>query len=180
MKSTWLCALTLALAPAAFAEDNAAKTTSGPTDAEIAHIVVTANQIDIDAGKLAQGKTKNSDVKSLAKTMVTDHSAVNKQAAALAKKLSLTPKENDTSKSLMSGAKENTTKLKTLKGKEFDQEYVSHEVTYHQQVLDAIDQTLIPTAKNEELKALITQVRPAIAAHLEHAKGIQSKLASAK
>jgi putative membrane protein len=43
-------------------------------------------------------------------------------------------------------------------------------------VLDAIDNTLIPNAKNEQLKDLITKVRPAIAAHLDHAKHIQSTL----
>jgi putative membrane protein len=49
-------------------------------------------------------------------------------------------------------------------------------VTYHQQVLDAIDKVLIPNAKNGELKALIEKVRPAIEAHLQHAQQIQSKL----
>ena len=47
-------------------------------------------------------------------------------------------------------------------------------MAYHQQVLDAIDKTLIPGAKNEELKALLVKVRPAFVAHLEHAKHLQS------
>ncbi len=55
--------------------------------------------------------------------------------------------------------------------------YVDHEVAYHQQVLDAIDQVLAPNAKNPELKALIASVRPVIASHLQHAKLIQSRLA---
>ena len=66
--------------------------------------------------------------------------------------------------------------LKGLKGKEFDKAYVDNEVTYHQTVLDAIDKTLIPSARNEELKALIVKVRPAFAEHLEHAKHLQSTL----
>jgi putative membrane protein len=66
--------------------------------------------------------------------------------------------------------------LKTLKGKAFDKAYIDHEVAYHQQVLDAVDKTLLPSAKNEELKALITKVRPAFVAHLEHAKMLQSKM----
>jgi putative membrane protein len=49
-------------------------------------------------------------------------------------------------------------------------------VEYHQTVLDAMDKTLIPSAKNEELKALLEKVRPAFVAHLEHAKKIQSEL----
>ena len=43
-------------------------------------------------------------------------------------------------------------------------------------VLLAIDKTLLPSAQNQELKELITKVRPAIVAHLEHAKEIQGKL----
>jgi putative membrane protein len=49
-------------------------------------------------------------------------------------------------------------------------------VTYHQSVLDAIDKTLIPSAKNKELKALLVKVRPAFVAHLEHAKQLQGSL----
>lgn len=149
---------------------------AGPTDPEIAHIVVTANTIDVDAGKLAEHKSKSPEVKKFAKQMVTDHNAVNKQASDLAKKLKVTPMDNATSKSLMTGAEENMAKLKTLKGKDFDKEYVNHEVAYHQAVLDAIDHTLIPSAQNAELKGLIEKVRPAIAAHLEHAKSLASKM----
>ena len=66
--------------------------------------------------------------------------------------------------------------LKKLKGAEFDRAYIDHEVTYHQTVIDALDKTLVPNAKNEELKALLIKVRPAFVAHLEHAKSIQAKL----
>jgi putative membrane protein len=108
--------------------------------------------------------------------MITDHAAVNKQAGALAKKLGVKPQDNDTSKSLKKGAADNMAKLKPLKGAQFDQAYVDHEVDYHQQVLDAIDKVLVPSAQNAELKGLIEKVRPAIQAHLEHAKHVQADL----
>ena len=63
-----------------------------------------------------------------------------------------------------------------MKGAAFDKAYIDHEVAYHQQVLDAIDKTLIPSAQNEELKALLVKVRPAFVAHLEHAKMVQASL----
>jgi len=148
----------------------------GPSDPQIAGIVVTANQIDIDAGKLAKDRTKNKEVQAFADQMITDHTAVNKQAVALANKLKVKPEDSDTSKSLKEGAQKNMANLKKLNGAAFDKAYIDHEVAYHQAVLDAIDKTLIPSAKNEELKALITKVRPAIAAHLDHAKMIQGKL----
>jgi putative membrane protein len=148
----------------------------GPTDPQIAHIVVTANQIDIDAGKIAKSKSKNKEVQAFAQQMITDHGAVNKQAAALAKKLGVKPEDNDTSKSLKKGAQENVANLKKLSGAAFDKAYVDHEVAYHQAVLDAIDKTLIPSAQNAELKGLIEKVRPAIQAHLDHAKHLQGSL----
>jgi putative membrane protein len=149
---------------------------AGPTDPQIAHIVVTANQVDIDAGKLAESKGSSQEVRDFGKMMVTDHSGVNKQAVALVTKLGVKPEDNPTSQSLKSGGAENLKKLEGLKGAAFDKAYVDHEVAYHQAVLDAVDKTLIPNAKNEELKALIVKVRPAFVAHLEHAKTIQSKL----
>ena len=165
-------AASLFLVASAFAQDK-----GGPSDPQIAGIVVAADQIDIDAGKLAKSRTKNKQVSEFAQLMITDHTAVNKQAGALAKKLGVKPEDSPTSQSLKTGAAENTKNLKGLKGAAFDKAYVDHEVAYHQQVLDAIDKVLIPSAKNAELKNLIVKVRPAIAAHLDHAKMIQSDLA---
>lgn len=149
---------------------------SAPTDPEIAAIVVTANSIDIDNGKLAQKNTKNAEVKKFAQQMVTDHAAVNKQASDLVKKLKVTPKESDTTKALKEDAKKSKTQLTAKKGKDFDKTYVDQEVAFHQTVLDTIDTTLIPNAKNEDLKALIEKVRPNIQAHLDHAKHLQSTM----
>ena len=148
----------------------------GPSDPQIAGIVVTANQIDIDAGKLAQSKSKHKEVQAFAKQMVTDHSAVNKQAGALAKKLGVKPEDSETSAALKKGAAENMVNLKKLSGAKFNQAYVDHEVAYHQAVLDAIDKVLIPSAQNAELRGLIEKVRPAIQAHLDHAKHLQASL----
>lgn len=164
-----LAALAAALSAPAFAQQ-------GPTDPQIAAIVATANQVDVDAGKLAKSRSHNKDVKKFAQQMITDHSGVNKQAMALLNKLKVKPEPNDTSKALKKGGDENIAKLKKMKGKEFDHAYVDQEVAYHQTVLDAIDKTLIPSAQNADLKGLLEKVRPAIAAHLDHAKHLQSEL----
>jgi len=148
----------------------------GPNDAQIAAIVVTANQVDIDAGQLAASKASSAQVKEFAQRMVTDHTGVNKSASDLVTKLHVTPEPNATSASLKKGGDENVAALRKLSGAAFDKAYVDHEVTYHQAVLDALDQTLIPSAKNAELKALMVKVRPAFVAHLEHAKQLQTSL----
>ena len=153
-----------------------AQNNSSINDAQIASIVVTANQVDIDAGKLAASTSTNPEVKKFAQLMVTDHTGVNKQAVDLATRLKVTPEDNDTSRSLAAGGEKNIATLKGLKGAAFDKAYVDHEVAYHQAVLDAVDKTLIPNARNADLKALLVKVRPAFVTHLEHAKHIAASL----
>lgn len=166
-------ALVALLASAAF---SAAHAQSGPTDPQIAHIVVTANQVDIEAGKLAEKHAASKDVRQFGKQMVADHTSVNRSATELVRKLHVKPQANDTSASLKKGGDENMAKLKKLKGKAFDKAYVDNEVTYHQAVIDAVDKTLIPSAKNADLKALLEKVRPTLEQHLEHAKQLQTQL----
>jgi putative membrane protein len=147
-----------------------------PNDAQIASIVVTANQVDIDAGKLAEKKSHNAEVKTFAQRMITDHSAVNKAGSELLAKLGITPQDNPTSQSLKSDGDKTLAHLETLDGAAFDKAYIDREVAYHTQVIDALDKTLIPSTTNPELKALLVKARPTFIAHLEEAKRIQSSL----
>ncbi|KIF83110.1 DUF4142 domain-containing protein [Noviherbaspirillum autotrophicum] len=165
---TFTIGLSALMSVAAFAQT--------PNDAQIAGIVVAANTVDIDAGKLAKSKATNKDVKRFAEHMITDHTGSNKKATALVKKLKVKPEESDTSKKLKDDGAANVSKLKGLKGAEFDKAYIENEVTYHQTVLDAIDKTLLPSAKNSELKDLLEKTRPVINDHLQMAKKVQAEM----
>lgn len=156
--------------------DTAKPAAAALNDAQIAHIAVTANSLDSAAGVMAKQKGSAKSVKDFAQTMIDDHSAVNKQAVALATKLNVTPEDNDVSRSLKSSADASTANLTGKTGADFDKGYIDNEVTYHQTVLDALDKSLIPGAQNAELKALLEKVRPSIAAHLARAKDIQTAL----
>lgn len=148
------------------------------TDPEIAHIAVTANQIDVNYAGIAKATSKNKDVLHFAETMERDHGGTIKQAEALAKKLNVTPKDNAMSKSLMEGAAKETKALKALKGAAFDKAYIDNEVAYHKAVLDAIKTALIPQTQNSELKGLLEAVLPVVETHLGHAEMIQKKFAA--
>lgn len=150
------------------------------SDPEVAHVAVTANSIDIELAKFAQSRTRTAEVSKFAGTMITDHTAVNQQAAALAGRLGVTPADNGVSQSLLRGAADARGTLERLKGRDFDRAYIDREVAYHQAVLDALDGLLIPTTTNAELKQLLVAVRPAIAAHLAHAKQLQATLVAGK
>ena len=143
-------------------------------DAQIVGIVLAADQIDIDYGKIALQTSKDAKVREFAQRMVTDHSAVQKSVIELAGKLSVTAEDSQTSTGLKSGAADITKKLKTLKGKEFDKFYIDNEVSYHKTVTDAVDAVLIPSAQNSELKSALQGAQPLFLKHLEHARSVQS------
>jgi len=149
-----------------------AETATAPAvnDAQIAQIVVTANSIDIGNGKIALEQSKTASVDEFANLMIRDHTAVNNNAVALVTRLGVKPEDSDTNKSLKSASDAEQAKLRGLKGAAFDRAYLENEVAYHKQVLGAINDVLIPNAKNAELKKTLVDVVPAFKAHLEHAE----------
>jgi putative membrane protein len=146
----------------------------GPTDAQIVGIVLAANQIDIDYGKLALAKSQNKQVREFAQRMITDHSAVQQSVRELAAKLGVRAADSPTSESLKKSASEITARLKALDDQEFDQLYVDNEVSYHEVVTGAVDTVLIPSARNPELKSALQGAQPLFLKHLEHVRQIQA------
>lgn len=151
-----------------------------PSDANIGAIVLAANQIDINYGHLALTKSKNKAVQAFARQMVSDHGAVQQSVIDLAKKLNLTPIDDDTSRGLKAQAEKTMAKLQSLDGKEFDNFYIANEVAYHKLVTDAIASTLIPSAQNSELKAALQSAQTLFLGHLEHARNVQATVDGAK
>jgi putative membrane protein len=98
------------------------------------------------------------------------------KAAALAKKLGVTPKDNGVSKKLLADAKKTKEMLGSKSGDAFNKAYVDNEVSYHKAVIDAVEGLLIPETDNEELKALLQNVVPALKAHLGHAEMLQKNM----
>jgi putative membrane protein len=68
--------------------------------------------------------------------------------------------------------------LEKIDGDAFDKAYVDNEVAYHEAVIGVLKDKLIPSAQNADLKAALVGAQPAFDAHLQHAKQIQSALAS--
>lgn len=145
-------------------------------DANIAALVLAANNADIAYAHIALAKAVDPRVKQFAETMINDHSAVNKAASDLVTRLGVTPADNERSLDLRDRAEEIRDELREKDGKDFDRSYLNNEVKYHGDVLDMVDKLLVPSATNEELRNLLTSVRPAFAAHLEHAKQLQKSV----
>jgi putative membrane protein len=144
-------------------------------DPTIVAIFDAANTFDVETGQLALQKSRNKAVRDLAQQFINDHKAVRQQGRDLAKKLSMTP----TPPKPFALSDAHTRKLEELRGKsgaEFDEAYVTHEVNFHQALIDAVKSTLLPAAKNAELRAFVEKVGPAFGGHLEAARQLQKRL----
>jgi|SRR5690242_7927317 len=146
------------------------------SDPQIATVALTAHQIDVDRGKLALKHTKNDEVKQFAEQMIHDHQAGIAEAMALAKRLGVKPTQSDTTKSLKADAAKTAKRLQKEKGAAFDKDYIDTEVKYHEAVISAVRDTLVPGAQNQDLKTLLQTAIPTLEGHLQHAKMVQQQL----
>jgi putative membrane protein len=138
-------------------------------DATIAHVAYTADEIDIRYAHLALALSDNPQVREFAELMIRDHSAVNKEALGLAQKLKLTPKDNDTSQKLVKQSEGLIAEMRALSGTAFDKRYAENELSYHKFVNNAVETQFIPSVKNAEFKAFLSQALKVFKAHESHA-----------
>lgn len=183
-----LCALTTALlllgpAPAA-AQANAGghnPPAAQPAldDATIVAIFDAANTADIATGRLAVEQGQSEKVRSFGAMLARDHEAVRQQGRDLARRLGVTPTppaDDAAAKAHAAAMKE----LRAKRGAEFDRAFLRHEATFHRNVIQAIETTLLPAIRNEELKALVVKVAPAFRAHMLAAEQIERELGIAQ
>jgi len=149
------------------------------TDAEIVKVTTTANNGEIQMAELAKKTAVTPDVKNYAAMMLTQHRDMEQKGKAIASKAKITPADNDQAAALQTDVTTTITELKTQKGKNFDKAYMESQVKTHREVLDVIDNKLLPAAQNGELKAQLGDARSHVASHLAKAQEIQAKLEAA-
>ena len=88
----------------------------------------------------------------------------------------LAPSPSQTSTQLQTDSQNAISSLSGQTGADFDKAYIDLQVKEHQDVLNTLDQKLIPSAHNADLKKQLSDLRPKIAEHLQKAQQIQQKL----
>lgn len=146
---------------------------SGPTEAEIIHVLATVNNSEIEAAQLAKTKSQDKNVISLANHIITDHGAMNRQLMDLSQRLNIQPDGNEISKSIRAGSAATMASLRNASGNEFNEGFMQQQVSMHQSTLRTIDDRLLPNAQNPELKTLLQRARASIVSHLDHAQTLQ-------
>ena len=88
--------------------------------------------------------------------------------------------DNDTSRSLLKQADEKYSELAMLRRAAFDRAYANNEVAYHKTVDGALENTLIPSASNPELKSLLETGLKIFQGHEQHAEHVAADLKAAQ
>jgi putative membrane protein len=144
-------------------------------DPTIIAIFDAANGYDIETAKLAVTKGVSKEVRAIGASLVRDHEAVRQQARDLARRLGVTPTppaENP----FAPGHAKALTELEGKRGAAFDRAFLDHEIAFHQAVIDAVTETILPAIRNPELRAFVTKIAPAFQAHLDMCRAARTQL----
>ncbi len=153
-----------------------AKTAKPLSDAEVLGVAVAANDGEVTMAEMALKKANGADVKQFAGMMKTHHTQGLQKTKTLADKSKLGTSESDLSAALKSEVESAVKDMRDKDGKAFDRAYMDTQVRAHKDVLTAIDNRLVPSAQNGEVKTMLTEMRRVVADHLSKAEAIQKKM----
>jgi putative membrane protein len=148
----------------------------GLDDPTIVAIFDAANTYDIETGSLGVRKGTTKEVRDFAAMLVRDHRAVRQQGRDLAASLKVTPTPPKGDFPLANAHVATMTSLRGLKSRAFDRAFLKDEVDFHNAVIDAVTQTLLPAIQNAQVKDLVTKVAPAFVAHRDRAQMLLDQL----
>lgn len=134
------------------------------------------NQMEIDLGKIAQ-KSGTAQVKSYGDMLEKDHKSADADLTAFAKKhgLKSIPADKPDTDAGRQEQKDMTAAvahLKTLKGAEFDKEFLNMTVTAHDKEVARVD-AAINTTSDQDFQALLKSVKPMLQRHADEARELQ-------
>ena len=112
--------------------------------------------------------------------MLKDHAGANELVMGWVSAAKVSPVESKTSLGFRDESTARRSVLRELKGVAFDSIYIENEVGHHTRLLASIDKLLAPSARNAQLRKLLAEFRPAVAAHLEQAEQLRAGLVAAR
>jgi putative membrane protein len=170
--------------PAASAGDEAtpAETSTqgkavAPTDGQIVQILATVDSGEIEQAQLATSRAASPQVRQFASEMIDQHTQAKQQGAQLAAQANLSLAGSKQSDELHAKGAQTKQDLMNSEPAAFDDAYMKAQVNQHQEVLDLIDNKLVPAASNPDLRTHLTAARSMVHHHLMEAQQIEGSLA---
>jgi predicted outer membrane protein len=164
------CAVLIPLAHVQAQTEAASTTAANPLpepDREFVQAASMSSSTEIDAGKLAEKNSNDKDVKSFARHMIADHTKLTAQLKLAVPHGVTVPKDNSDTSVL--------DELRPLKGKAFDDAYISKiGLKGHEDAIAAFRKQ-ISEGQNAKLKQLAQKALPTIEEHYRMAQSLAKK-----
>lgn len=149
----------------------AASASLSRSDRKLVTQLAQANLAEIEAGRIAQGKTQNEQVRNFAQQMIDDHTKALQDLQQLAQAKGVTlPAETD------SKHKKTAQRLSALSGDEFDRRYIAQSGVSDHKKTHSLLQRIESRAADPDLKALASKLIPVVD---QHSNTVQQLSASA-
>jgi putative membrane protein len=146
-----------------------------PDDAAILSLLVRVGTVEIECTTYAFAHATLPEAKELARQLRDDHTQFLAEGKSLATRLGITL--NPTIKSVVADSHAAVlADLHNMTGDNLDRAFVDHEALILAFALNYLDRTMVPAAKNTEIKALIVRAEPLLRHHLELARQAQAKI----
>jgi putative membrane protein len=145
-------------------------------DGAIAQILITANSGEVKIAETVMPNLQSAAAKRFAQQMIDDHGQNKKDTIALVERTAIGTFDSAESLKLQSDADDTLVKLQNEEKDDIDLAYAKAMLKGHEEVLATIDQRLLPSAQNPQLKRHLQQTRDAVAMHRDHAKRLVNEL----
>jgi len=143
------------------------------TDGQSAAILDTADSAEIEQAMLALHRAHDTRVRAFAQMMLDHHTQAKKARVAM---VNITPEATDASAKLRDETSDVLAMLADVRGTEFDRAYMDLQVKEHQEVLETLDEKLLPAAHDADFKSSLVALRPVVVDHLARARDLARSL----
>jgi putative membrane protein len=146
------------------------------SDSQIAGAISASNEHCVGIGKSAQKSAKDPKVVAYANLMVKEHERINDEFAALLKKVNVKSEVSATSLGMQTELARDLATLGLLSGINFDRKYLHQQTMFENHFIELLDSSLIPSAKNPEIKTYLQSVRADHEKFLAQGKALQAEI----
>ena len=149
------------------------------SDAQMASLMDVADTSSVEQAREAGRKAKSSSVRDLAHQELTDYAAARSKLTAIVARASISPQTSPGAEQIRASAQQNGRKPSSGDGTLTSRakQYVDARIAAEGELLNLLDDKLVPGAQNAELREHLQSIRSAVARHLKMAEQIQGTLA---
>jgi putative membrane protein len=144
----------------------------GFTDRDILAVLDAADRVERQYAREALKRTQSARLRQLAQRVLSDHGEA--KLERVERRATLIPADNTTSMELKSSGAHNVQAMQSASDKDFDQALIDALAGEERQLIQLLDDKLIPQAQNGDLRTLLQDVRTSVSSRLAAASEIQS------